>query len=281
MIVKNQLVIYHSPCLDGFTSAWVAKSALGNTAEYVAGSYSDDHFGVLPDVDGRIVYLLDFSYPKDVMLELIKRADTVIVLDHHKSAQEDLQELLDNGQLEGEFDMERSGAMMAWNFFFFDQEPPAFIEYVQDRDLWKKELPFCEEVNMVFFSYDYTFENWDLLSGRSITSLQEEGKILWRKHMKDVRELTTLTQYMTIGGYPNIPTVNANHFHGSDLGALLCKGQPFGAYYSTNADGLIVFGLRSDASDPNSADVSAIAKSYGGGGHKHASGFRVDSLNAL
>ena len=138
---KNALVIYHSPCLDGFTAAWVARKAMGNTAEYIPGSFANDD--TLPDVDDRIVYLLDFSYPKYVMIELARRASKVIVLDHHLSAQKDLEPLLDNNTIEGEFDMERSGAMIAWNFFFFDQEPPKFIEYVQDRDLWKKELPLC------------------------------------------------------------------------------------------------------------------------------------------
>ena len=278
---RNTLVIYHSPCLDGFTSAWVAKQALGNTADYVAGSYTDAESCELPDVDGRLVYLLDFSYPKDVMLELADRAKTVVILDHHKSAQLDIQELLDNGVIEGEFDMDRSGAMMAWNFFFFDQEPPKFIEYVQDRDLWKKELPHCEEVNLAMFAYDYTFANWDEIAATSIDKLHSDGITIHRKHMKDVRELLDHVQYMTIGGHQNIPTVNANHFFGSDLGALLCKDQPFAAYYWANADGTIVFGLRSNADYEQALDVSIIAKAYGGGGHPNASGFRINFLNEL
>ena len=281
-MTSNTIVIYHSPCLDGFTAAWVAYKALGNTVTYVAGSYADASATSLPDVDGKTVYLLDFSYPREIMLELAERAQDVIVLDHHKSAQADLEDLIDDEIVNGEFDMERSGAMMAWNFFFFDQEPPKFVEYVQDRDLWIKELPNCEEINLAMFSYDYTFENWDKIADSSIESLLSDGKAIHRKHMKDVRELiNTCEQRMTIGGFENIPTVNANHFFGSDLCAMLCKEEPFAAYFSYNSNGQIVFGLRSSADYEHAEDVSVIAKAYGGGGHVHASGFRVNSLNEL
>ena len=276
---KNALVIYHSPCLDGFTAAWVAKKAMGNTAEYIPGSYTDDI--TLPDVDDRVVYLLDFAYPKDVMIELARRASTVIVLDHHLSAQKDLEPLLDNGTIEGEFDMERSGAMIAWNFFFLDQEPPEFIKYVQDRDLWTYLLPRSRETNIAMFSYEYSFDNWDRISVMPIEDLQHEGDAIWRKHIKDVRELTDQVQYMTICGIENIPTVNANYFYGSDIGDLLCQDKPFAAYYWINKKGKYIFGLRSCAEFKDAMDVSEIAKVYGGGGHANAAGFLLNDLNEL
>ena len=279
MTTKNILVIYHHPCLDGFTSAWAAKQALGDTANYVPGTYSND--GILPDVDGRIVYLVDFSYPKDVMIELARRASKVIVLDHHKSAQESLQSLLEDGTIEGEFDMERSGAMITWDYFFPNRPAPEFIEYVQDRDLWTKVLPLCEEVNMAMFSYEYTFEDWDKIAAKTIDELKADGVAIWRKHIKDVRELTEQVQYMTIYGYENIPTVNANYFYGSDLCDLLCKEKLFSAYYWINSEGEYNFGLRSDKDFEDAIDVSGVAKAYGGGGHANAAGFRIKDLNEL
>ena len=279
MTDRTALVIYHHPCLDGFTSAWAAKQAMGYTAEYVPGIYTNDD--TLPDVDNRIVYLLDFSYPKDVMLELARRATTVIVLDHHLSAQKDLEPLLEAGIIEGEFDMERSGAMITWNWFFPDRDAPEFIEYVQDRDLWIKKLPLCEEVNMAMFSYEYTFENWDNIAGRTIKDLKQDGIAIWRKHIKDVHELIEQVQYMTIYGYKNIPTVNANYFYGSDLCHILCESEPFAAYYWINSEGEYVFGLRSNKDFEGVIDVSGVAKAYGGGGHANAAGFRIKDLNEL
>jgi len=279
MSTRKPLIIYHYPCLDGFTSAYIAWREFGyEGAEYVPGSYSEQ--AEIPDVDDRIVYILDFSYPADVMREIARRAETVIVLDHHKSAEADLLPLLEEGIIEGEFDMDRSGAGMTWDFFNVDEPRIPFINYVEDRDIWRKELPDCEEINLAMFSYEYTFENWDTFCG-SIDWLKDQGKAIHRKHMKDIHELIEQKMLLTIGGYENIPTVNANYFFGSDLAAILAVDEPFGAYFWLNAKGEFCFGLRSNADDPKAADVSLIATAYGGGGHKHAAGFRVDSLSDL
>jgi oligoribonuclease NrnB/cAMP/cGMP phosphodiesterase (DHH superfamily) len=108
-----------------------------------------------------------------------------------------------------------------------------------------------------------------------------EGEAILRKHLKDCNELAEHTMYLTIGGHENIPTVNVNYTYGSDTAAILAKGHPFAAYFWMNKDGILVFGLRSTADEPQSVDVARIAKAYGGGGHKNASGFRVASLSEL
>lgn len=277
-VKRGPLVIYHHPCADGFTSAYIAWKQFGNAAEYLAQGYADDP--VIPDVDDRFVYILDFAYRADVMRKIAERADTVIVLDHHKSAEADLLPLLEEGIIEGEFDMERSGAGITWDFFNLGEPRPAFVDMVEDRDLWKYEIEGSKEFNMALFSYDYTFENWDRFFNEP-ERLVNAGRALLRKHMKDVHELTEQTMYLTIGGHENISTVNANYMFGSDLAAVLAKGQPFGAYFWVNASGEYVFGLRSNKDEPQAVDVSKIAFAYGGGGHKNASGFRVKDLSAL
>lgn len=277
--IRKPLIIYHYPCLDGFTSAYVAWRKFDyDGADYEPGSYSDQ--AEIPDVDDRLVYILDFSYPAETMREIAKRANKVIVLDHHKSAEANLLPLLEDGTIEGEFDMDRSGAGMTWDYFNPGQPRIPFINYVEDRDIWRKALPDCEEINLAMFSYEYTFENWHRFC-HSVEKLRSEGKAIHRKHMKDVRELMEQTMRLTIGGYENIKTVNANYFFGSDLAAILAVDEPFGAYFWLNAKGEFCFGLRSNADNRKAADVSLIAASYGGGGHKHAAGFRVDSLNDL
>ena len=279
MIVKRKpLVIYHSPCADGFTSAYIAWREFGKGAEYLAQGYADDP--VIPDVDDRVVYILDFAYRADVMREVAKRADTVIVLDHHASAEKDLLPLLEEGVIEGEFDMERSGAGITWDFFNLGEDRPMFVDMVEDRDLWKYQIPGSREFNSALFSYEYTFENWDYFFNE-YDQLVEQGRALLRKHMKDVHELTEQTMYLTIAGYENVPTVNANYMFGSDLAAVLAKGQPFAAYFWINANQEYCFGLRSNKDESLAVDVSEIAFAYGGGGHKHASGFRIKSLSDL
>src|SRR5690606_36091129 len=112
------LVIFHSNCLDGFGSAYAAYVHFDirqqTRAEYLPAAHGD----TAPDVTGRTVYLLDYVYKRTVMTTLCQQAERVIVLDHHISAVEDLAGL-DNefANLELHLDMNRSGAMMSWEYF--------------------------------------------------------------------------------------------------------------------------------------------------------------------
>ncbi len=57
----------------------------------------------------------------------------------------------------------------------------------------------------------------------------------------------------------------------SDVAGKLAEGRPYAACYFDDGD-YRVFSLRSRA---DGVDVSQIATSFGGGGHKHAAGFRI------
>lgn len=84
MSEMKPLVLYHANCWDGFCAAWVARMALGDI-EAVPVNYGTEP----PDVRGRNVYVLDFSYPRAVMRRLLGQAHFVTVLDHHKTAEAD------------------------------------------------------------------------------------------------------------------------------------------------------------------------------------------------
>lgn len=277
--MKDIVVLYHFPCLDGFTSAWVAKKALGDTAEYIPADYSKP----LPteDLENKTVYFVDYAFKRDKMLEVVSVAKQVIVLDHHKTAMENLAELYEQGVITGVFDMNRSGAGIVWDYFFPDQSRPVMVNYVEDRDLWRFALPHSKEVNQSLFSYDYDFDTWDRLENDCETRLDTvimEGQAIWRKHMKDVRELAKQARWMNIAGQL-VPVVNANYTYGSEICNLLAQDAPFAGYFWIGADGRFNFGLRS-LSD-GGADVGAIATLYGGGGHRSAAGFSVGSFKEL
>lgn len=86
-----------------------------------------------------------------------------------------------------------------------------------------------------------------------------------------VMELKDLQFKAEIGGYI-IPVCNAPHYYASELAGFMAEGKPFAGVFSTNGeDEFWSLRSRSDAG----VDVSAIAKQYGGGGHKNAAGFKV------
>ncbi|WP_292907274.1 phosphohydrolase [Niveispirillum sp.] len=289
--MTKPLCIYHHNCADGFTAAWVVARALG--AENV-----DFHPGIYghlpPDVKGRDVIMVDFSYPMDTIRLMATSARTILILDHHQTAKDDLAAfplpvfhsgweshvMEASGQVASEcapgvralFDMDRSGAQIAWDFFRPDQPRPALVDYVGDRDLWRFDLPESRAINAYIFAHPYDFDVWDGLAdtvdsprGTAITG----GRAIEKKHHKDVAELVMALRYrMRIGGH-EVWVANLPYTLTSDAGNLMAQDEPFAACYWDTRVGR-VFSLRST---PAGLDVSAIAKTYGGGGHRHAAGF--------
>lgn len=296
------LCIYHGNCADGFGAAWAVRKSIP-ACEFHAGVYQQDP----PDVTGKYVILVDFSYPLEVLLKMLDDAYGVLIIDHHKSAMENLKGapsycvvdmsewsgrvcfgrykenlMLDDVENAGRtiytyFDMNRSGAMMAWNFFHPDKAAPKLIEHIQDRDLWRFKLSDTKEIQSAVFSYPYEFDVWDELMESPVSRLAQEGESILRKHMKDVRELIgSAAGRMDVAGH-NVPALNAPYFYSSEAGNIMSEGEPFAACYWFTPRG-VTFSLRSRS---GGRDVSEIAKQYGGGGHANAAGFTVESLEDL
>lgn len=262
------ICIYHSACDDGFGAAFAVWKRDGDSVTYHPGVYGEG----APDVTGLDVALVDFSYKRPIMIELARKAKSILVLDHHKTAQADLDGLMSECRnVTVEFDMERSGAVMAWQYFHPDKTLPKFFEYLQDRDLWTKKLPGVDAFTMALRSYPQDFHEWDRLCSGSITDLIEEGVTIERYYRGLVKQAKGHAFYRDIAGY-SVPVVNGSLFMSSEVAGELAQDNPFAAMYAETKNG-VIWSLRSRA--PDGVDVSEIAKRYGGGGHKHAAGFTV------
>jgi len=271
---RKPLVVYHKNCVDGFSAAWCFWDRFKDTVEYFPGSYN---VGELPDFSGRIVYMVDFSYPADLTMSIIDEAKYVCVIDHHKTAFERLSNII-HANFKLIYDVDKSGAMLAWEFLNGRMEPPELLKYVQDRDLWTKKLPNCDAVAMALFAHTYDFEKYEyLMKECPINTLIMEGWAILRKFEKDLEELLgQVVRMMDIGGHV-VPVANLPYMYASEGATRLAKGFPFAAtYYDTDTNR--VFSLRST---PEGMDVSQIASAYGGGGHRNASGFKVPRNHVL
>lgn len=264
-----QTCIYHANCADGFSAAWVVRKAMGEI-DFFPGTYQESP----PDVSGKNVVMVDFSYKRPVLLAMAEQANQLLILDHHKTAIEDLVDLPEN--VKTVFDLHHSGAMITWNYFFKEVDPPKLLLHIEDRDLWRFKLPNTRSVQANVFSFPYDFCVWDRLMETDPVLLSKEGEAIERKHFKDIRELLSVTtREMTIGGY-RVSVANLPYTMSSDAGHELAKGRPFAACYWDTPKGR-VFSLRSS---DQGLDVSEIAKIYGGGGHRNASGFCVSFSQA-
>lgn len=267
------LCIYHANCADGFGAALAVWLRFADSRpEFVPASYGETP----PNCAGHDVLLVDFSYKLPVLERILAEAKSVTILDHHKTAESDIQPLLDAGRVNGEFDMDRSGAAMAWDWCFPDEDRPRLIEYIQDRDLWQFNLEGTREISAALFSYDQDFEVWKNI----LTALEDDegqqfflsmGQTLRRKHNKDLDEILKVTKRrMTICGY-SVPAANLPYIFASDAGNRMAEGELFSASYFDTPEGR-KFSLRSKE---GGMDVSEIAKRFGGGGHARAAGFQV------
>lgn len=282
--MTKTLCIWHGNCQDGFGAAWVVRHEHGDEVEFYPGVYQD----APPDVTGRDVILVDFSYKRPVLAEMAKSARLLIVIDHHKTSSEDLAGFPDlppetaiwtsSHQYLGLpfvlFDMERSGAGMAWDYYHPGRPRPPLIDHIEDRDLWRFRLPETRRVAAALFSHPYDFALWDrfMTGDYPLSQLVVEGEAIERKHHQDIANLLPVVQrQMTIGGLlmpvaclPLILTSDAGHKMAAENGGVAA------CYWDTPKGR--VFSLRSTDDGP---DASAIAKAYGGGGHARAAGFRM------
>lgn len=280
------LVIYPEESFDGWCAAWIMDRCLGG-CELIPASYGDDP----PNVDGRTVFVLDFSFPRAVMMDMHSSAHKLLVLDHHKTAEEDCKDLPFCV-----FDKERSAAGLTY-WWCKDMGYIAHLlsgsdrdiasgmkvlaDYVQDRDLFNFALDFSEVINAAIRSYPWNLEVWDQLARRmqvTPTALVTEGAAIQRYRDQLIEQHTKHSHYITIDNcLINACVCTAGDII-SDVCGTLAKGHMFAATYCPTTDGQVLVSLRSDK---HGLDVGAIAKKYGGVGHKHAAGFKVPFVNLV
>lgn len=278
MTTNTPLVIYHAPCIDGITAAWACRKAHPDW-DFRPQSHGGDF--LIMDAIHRDVYLLDFTFPRQDMVSLACVANSITVLDHHKTAMESMENFADvlhdlhlTLPVNLIYDMQRSGAMMAWDHFHPGERAPELVRYVQDHDLWTKALPNTDEVHATLSSYDQTFENWDLLEREHLSGLIADGMAILRKNRADIKLLISEGKRQAeIAGHL-VPVVNAPPKLASEICHAMAGGVPFAASYYDTAGGRL-WSLRS-RKDEDGIDVGEIARQLGGGGHKHAAGFRSD-----
>jgi len=310
------LVIYHANCTDGFGAAFAAWLKLGDEAEYLPMEYLKNTDGVAEfhervkidrSISERDVYILDFSLPKVVMEWLFAHARRVVWLDHHKTAFE-MYGLANSHRAYAldvlnrttsphyvRLDNNKSGAMLAWEYFHPKTEVPMLIQHIDDRDRWQFKLEGSKEFHATLASYKpWTFEMWEayfLVGNVRFNALKDEGRAILRAHNQHVQSALKQARACEIWSFKpfaNAPgsvingfiryslnglAANAPAFLASDLGHELAnKSGTFGLVWSMASDGQTHCSLRSNGD----YDVSAIAKAFGGGGHRNAAGFSTD-----
>lgn len=275
-VTKPNLVIFHANCYDGFAAAQVVHDRWPSIelVNFYGATYGEKH---IPDVTGKVVLMVDFSYKRPIMEEMAKKAKSIQVIDHHETAAAELAQFSVGSKypnVEVVFDMDHSGCVLTWMHLYQGAIIPKFLAHVEDRDLWRFRMPNTREVISCLGTYPFSFEVWEHLE---IVDLIEGGKHTIRQHLFNISKFIKEQTVMRIGNF-DVPSVNVPYHYASELANELLymhPDAPFAAAWFQRADGLFQFSLRSE---DQRQSASEVAKLYGGGGHRNAAGFQVPSL---
>jgi oligoribonuclease NrnB/cAMP/cGMP phosphodiesterase (DHH superfamily) len=295
------LLITHANCNDGYHAHLVVKLAFPRIKTLFC-SYGDKIDA--KKIKGKDVLIVDFSFNREELLDMKSIANSLTLIDHHKTAMDDL------GDLDFcHFDMDHSGAVLAWMKLFPGDDIPKILLYVEDRDLWLHKMPDSKAVS--YFMNNSTNDDVSDIFARNVAILdrcrgtrgnqyppgrpvsraafsQLESDLIkevistgsiYEKIIKEQVRRTCLYHKPSVRKGVKIAIVNSTSYH-SEIGAKLVEmksGESFIYDYAyiwlLQPDGRVKVSLRANANNPNAADVSEVAKERGGGGHRNAAGY--------
>ena len=280
---SRPLVIYHGhSCPDGFASALAAWLFYDGKAEFLGLDHGDIRtIADLPDITGRTVYILDFSFSTEIMRGIDAQAAKLVMLDHHKSAAEHLTGFACRcGVLH--FDMHKSGSRLAWEFFHPDKPLPDLFRFIEDRDIWVWQYPESAGFLAALDMEPFDFAHWAAMAAFDAEQLHlfmARGQAMDDKFNKLAADIAEGAQPVVFNGQQGLMVNAPGVFHSVVGDILSAKSGTFALMWSATKDGVIKVGLRSQ----RNFDCIALARSMGGGGHAQACGFKmgVPELAAL
>jgi hypothetical protein len=269
------LVIYHGRnCPDGFAAALAAWLYYDGKAEFLGLDHGDTQsVDDLPPLTGRAVYILDFSFSPEILRAIEERAAKLVMLDHHKSAAEKLTGFACRCGIV-HFDMRKSGARLAWEFFHPEEAVPDLVRFVEDRDIWVWQYPESAGFLAALDMEPFEFGRWNEIASFDAMQLSiyvERGRAMDEKFSKLAAGIAEGAQAISFNGQQGL-MVNAPGVFHSLVGDILSRQSgSFALMWTAGQGGVIKVGLRSQAG----FNCIPLAESMGGGGHAQACGFKM------
>lgn len=281
------VIIYHGRqprCSDGVAAAAILLQAFP-AAQLVPANHSDS----FPPETYRHqhVVMVDFALPRGQLEALADATASVVVLDHHKSAQHALQGL-QHPHLQLILDLTRSGAQLAWDWVHPNTPRPWPVEMVADRDLWTWKFLWSQAAGKATYAQGYHdspqlfLELLTSEAGRNPNGYKEfllSGLALMQAEERQIKEqLKVVPRARLVCGDRTytVGVLSAPYEIRSELGQALCdqyRDLDFAVLYQYDvvADTMSL-SLRS-SEQRSDIDLSVIATFFpGGGGHPQSAG---------
>lgn len=317
--VPRKIVVFHHSDMDGYMAAAGAMRGIceafyrDNYAispihqemyskmtfkEVNYGRYKDEDILALIEEGRTDVFVLDFAFPEALSDQIYAKAGFFKTIDHHASSQRAI-----GDKPYAYFDMNASGARMAFEYFNPEAIIPLAVTLVDNRDLWKKETGMEDQFHESLYTHynrvkdetpDYNTafvmdlkceyltrdsENNNYAVGKAV----RDGSLLINRRNSGIATMCDKKKLMktTIGGHPAV-VFNAP-IDQSDACEYVYSQEEYQGYivgaFNIMSDKM-TFSLRKHAS--LNVDLSMIAEiHYDGGGHPAAAGFAVSLERGL
>ena len=291
-------LIYHDKCPDGKGASWPFWRENQNGGKCTLNLYGLSHGQNPPNVENQVVMIVDFCFPRAILEEMAKTAKKITILDHHESAQKELEGELPSN-VEAIFDMDRSGAQIAWDYVYPDQPRPWFIDVIADRDLWVWNIPNSKEIGKALSTEGYyTWEKMEEMYQMSFTTLGYDEKFRKRmtkagsryieqeeKEISSICSKAILAELTTPGGQKYIvKIVSCPSTYRSEVGNRLCeRNADIDFAVMWQYDFLLdEWWISCRGKKSKGVNLSVLTKQFQrGGGHPNSAGFTIFGSDRL
>lgn len=284
-----KVIIYYHNDPDGIMSGAIAKKY------YLENKFSEiecrkinyrydfeKEYQYLRQNNFDVLVIVDFCFPEEYMKKfhrVIKHQ--VIWIDHHPI----INEIKFDSyvpEMQGLRNTDNAGCVLTWKFFYPTRTIPKSVLFIEDLDLWKFKLkdtaPFINYFDMICKHPDDVllwFDLNDSFDKMALSDFIEKGQVLVDAQKVRVKKSFETGRDIILKGY-KCRSCNSNH-DDSQIGEYCYKDKeyPVALIWSIR-DNHIICGLRSNSETEPKISVKAIAQSFGGNGHFHASGFQLD-----
>lgn len=275
--------IYHTSDLDGKCSAAVVMYAHKST--HNVGLIPINYGWQFPwdSISSKdTVFMVDFAIqPFEQMIKLKHHCKKLIWIDHHKTSIMAYAAVFD-GHLDGKQRVGIGACLLTWEYFFPEQPIPQAVRLLAEYDVWNHRnsltLPF--QYGLRSLPNTPTDPIWQRLfedSSELVKSICKDGSAILRYIKRDNQiKAKTLWHRTELDGL-QLCAANFGPAN-SQLLDVIWDPKKFDAmclyYWAPKKDSWTV-SLFTDRED---VDVSAVAATHGGGGHKSAAGFQTRTL---
>jgi oligoribonuclease NrnB/cAMP/cGMP phosphodiesterase (DHH superfamily) len=269
----TRTLCFHHNDADGRASGAIARYALGHQLQLIETDYDERAIPWDQIASATEIIVLDFSFPIEDMLKMASSRQFTWI-DHHKSALNELQAVA--GDWPGLRDLSEAACVLTWKYFFPQRPVPRAIILIGDRDIWRWAEADTGAFTEGLHVRDTCAENdvlWVPLLEEDVQAYQtivDEGSRLREIRLGDINKQIERIGYEVL--FEGHRTLVINAPGNGDLGQ---RGRDLGyeiiyCYEDRMQSGKLTTAVTLFS---RQADVSVIARRYGGGGHAHAAGF--------